>query len=107
MKCPNCNQGNLRNAKIKEVQFEVDLGTYDGLECAHCHETFFDEAATTKIMQKAKEKGIFGMEVRTKIAKSGNSLAIRIPKKIANLVHFEEGKEVRMHPAGKKIIIEE
>ena len=107
MKCPICSQGELRKTKIKETQFEVDLGTYEGLQCLNCGETFFDEATTNKIIEKAKERGIFGIESRTKIARAGNSLAVRIPKKIVDLMDLKEGKEVRIHPSGKKIIIEQ
>lgn len=107
MKCPSCNQGTLKKATIREEQYGVFLGEHEGLRCSRCRETFFDEKTTNTIMEKAKEKGIFGMEIKTKIGKSGNSLAVRIPKKIADVVDFKEGKEVRIHPAGKKIIIEE
>lgn len=107
MKCPACNDGELKKARIREEQLGVFLGEYKGLRCDACNETFFDEATTQKIIEKAKEKGIFGIEAKTKIAKSGNSLAVRIPKNIATIMKLKEGQEVRMHPAGKKLIIEE
>ena len=39
-----------------------------------------------KIENVAKEKGIWGLGIRTKITRSGNSLAVRIPKKMANFL---------------------
>lgn len=106
MRCPICKQGELKETKIREEQFGIDLGEYKGMQCSLCRETFFDEIITNKIMQKAKEKGIFGIQATTTVAKSGNSLAVRIPKKIAEIVQWKEGKEVHIHPAGKKIVIE-
>jgi len=105
MKCPICN-GNLKKEKIKEEQLGVYLGEYEGLVCKSCGESFFDSKTTEKIIEKSKEKGIFGIEAKTKISKSGNSLSVRIPKKIADFLKLKEGKEVRIHPSENKIIIE-
>lgn len=105
MKCPICEK-ELKKAKIWEEQFGVFLGEYKGLLCAGCGESSFDSETTKKIVEKAKEKGIFGIEGRTKIVQSGNSLAVRIPKKIAELLKLKAGKEVRIHPVGDKIMIE-
>lgn len=105
MKCPICEK-ELKKAKIREEQFGVFLGEYEGLLCAGCGESFFDSETTKKIVEKAKEKGIFGIEGRTKIAQTGNSLAVRIPKKIADLLKLKAGKEVRVHPVGDTIVIE-
>lgn len=106
MKCPVCNERELKKEILREEQLGVYLGDYEGLRCSSCGESFFDSETTKKILDKAKEKGIFGIEAKTKVAKSGNSLAVRIPKKIANFLKLKEGKEVRIHPAGDKIIIE-
>jgi len=106
MKCPACNNGELKEGIFKEEQFGVYLGEYEGQKCTYCGEVFFDSDATQKIIEKAKEKGIFGIEARTKVAMSGNSLAIRIPKKIAEFLKLKKGKEVKIHPSGDKLIIE-
>ncbi len=106
MKCPACNEGELKDGIFKEEQLGIYLGEYKGQKCTSCGEIFFDSESTQKIIEKAKEKGIFGIEAKTKIAKSGNSLAVRIPKKIAEFLKLKEGKEVRLSPQGKKIVIE-
>lgn len=106
MKCPSCNQGELKKSKIREEQFGVFLGEYEGLRCNICGESFLDEKATHDILQRSKELGIFGLEATTKVTKSGNSLSIRVPKKLAEFMKLKEGKEVRMHPAGNKLIVE-
>ncbi len=107
MKCPICNEGTLNKEKIREEQFGVGLGVYDGLLCNSCGESFFDSKTTHRILAKSKEKGIFGLHAKTKIARSGNSLAIRIPKKIVEFMKLKEGKEVSIHPEKGKIVIEE
>ena len=49
---------------------------------------------------------MFGLGKKTKITKTGNSLAIRIPKEIANFLKLKDGKEAYMHPEKNKLIIE-
>ena len=59
-----------------------------------------------KIEALAKAKGIWGLGKKTTIARTGNSLAVRIPKDIAVYLHLTEGKEVYIHPESKKLVIE-
>ena len=60
-----------------------------------------------KIDEIAKEKGLWGLGAKTRIARYGNSLTVRIPKKIADFMHLREGKEAYIHPGDKnKIVIE-
>lgn len=46
------------------------------------------------------------MVSRVKAAKIGNSIAIRVPKEIAEFVHLKPGTEVILHPEGNKVILE-
>jgi len=86
--------------------FGVYLGKYPAEICTKCGESFTDEKTTRAIEEAAKEKGLWGLGKKTKITKAGNSLAIRIPKDIADFLHLEEGKEAYIHPEKNKIIIE-
>lgn len=61
--------------------FGVCLGEFPAKICESCKESFTDEVTTKRIEEAAKEKGIWGLGKRTKIARSGNSLAVHIPKK--------------------------
>ena len=106
MKCPTCNKGQLKKGKKKEIMFGVDLGTYPAEICDHCGESYTDEETTEKIFQAAKDKGIWGLGKQTKITRSGNSLAVRIPKKLAEYVGLKEGQSAYIHPEGDKIILE-
>ena len=106
MKCPICGKGILKRTKIKESMFGVYLGEFPAEVCNYCKESFTDEKTTKAIEMAAKEKGIWGLGKKTKITKTGNSLAIRIPKDIANFLKLKEGKEAFIHPEKNKLIIE-
>lgn len=41
---------------------------------------------------------------KTKITRTGNSLAVRIPKEIADYLNLKEGEEAYIHPEGKKLV---
>src|SRR3989344_2928309 len=93
MKCPICEKGTLKTEKIREEMFGVYLGNYPADVCGSCGESFTDEETTRAIEAAAKAKGIWGLGKKTKIARAGNSLAVRIPKEIAEYLHLKEGSE--------------
>lgn len=101
-----CNS-NLQKGKVKEEYLGHQLGTFDGFVCPKCGETLLTEASVIKAQQKAKELGILGLAEKTTISKSGNSLIVRIKKKIANYLELSEGEEVIIHPEGKKKLVVE
>jgi hypothetical protein len=104
-KCPVCEKGKLRDGKIEEVMFGVPLGKFKAEICDKCNESFVDEKTMKMIEAKAKEEGIWGLAEKIKIVKSGNSLAVRIPAKIANFLKLKEGEEIVLHPEGTNRII--
>ncbi|MBU2638227.1 MAG: AbrB/MazE/SpoVT family DNA-binding domain-containing protein [Nanoarchaeota archaeon] len=106
MKCPICNKGNLKKGKTKEYMCGVFLGDFPAVVCAKCKESFTDSATTKKIEKAAKEKGVWGLSAKTKITMAGNSLAVRIPKKIAEYLHLENSEEVMIYPENNKLIVE-
>ncbi len=101
-----CEKGTLKSTEEKHVLFGVDLGTYPGEKCSACGEVFTDSAIMKKIEAIAKQKGIWGLGKKTKIARSGNSLAVRIPKEVAVFLKLREGKEAYIHPEDNKLVIE-
>jgi len=44
--------------------------------------------------------------MKTKIAKTGNSLAVRIPQRIAKFLDLKEGEETYIYPEKNKLIVE-
>ena len=106
MKCPICEKGELKKGKIKEYMFGHYLGEFPAQLCTKCNESFTDSETTRKIEEIAKKKGIFGLGKKTKITKTGNSLAIRIPKRIVDFLKLKDGEETYIHPEGNKLVIE-
>lgn len=106
MKCPICEKGILKGKKIREEMFGVYLGKFPADVCSKCGESFTDAETTRKIERIAKKKGIWGLGVKTKITKTGNSLAVRIPKKIADFLKLKKGEEAYIHPYTDKLVIE-
>lgn len=102
MRCIMCNKGILREKTIDYSEYGISLGKFRGRTCEICGEVFFDSDTAKKIQTKSKELGLFGLQKRTKVAKVGNSLAIRIPKEIAAFVHLKKENEVRIVPKSPK-----
>jgi hypothetical protein len=46
--------------------------------------------------------GIWGLAEKLKMVKSGNSLVLRIPAKIAKFLDIKAGNEILLYPEGKK-----
>ena len=105
-KCYMCKEGKLVNKKVDFKMYRKSLGKFDAAVCDKCNETFFDEQVSEKIDRVAKEKGLWGLEAKTSITQAGNSLAIRIPKKIAKFLNFKKGTQTRIHPEENKLIVE-
>jgi len=104
--CPVCDKGILKKGKIKEDMFGVYLGEFPAEICSKCGESFTDSETTKKIEETAKKKGIWNLGRKTKITRTGNSLAVRIPKEIADYLNLTEGKESYIHPEDNKLVIE-
>ena len=106
VKCPVCEKGNLKKEIIEESMFGIALGKFPADVCTYCKESFTDSETTKSIEDIAKKKGIWGLSSKTKITKTGNSLAVRIPKKITDYLKIKNGNEAYVHPDGKRIIVE-
>ncbi|MFH1590716.1 MAG: AbrB/MazE/SpoVT family DNA-binding domain-containing protein [archaeon] len=106
MRCPVCDKGALRKGEVKESMFGVALGSFPADICSSCGESFTDSATTRLIEGAAKKKGVWNLGKKTKITKTGNSLAVRIPKELAEYLKLEAGKDVYIHPDKKRLIVE-
>mgnify|MGYP001610025985 CR=1 FL=1 len=105
-KCYLCEKGILEKKKVDYPLHGISLGKFEAETCNQCGEIFFDENTSRKMTKIAKEKGLFGLEAETKVTLAGNSLAIRIPKKIADFMHLKKGDNTRLYPEADKLIIE-
>ena len=65
-------------------------------------EIFFDSETAERIQLKSKELGLFGLARKAKVAEIGNSIAIRVPKRLAEFVGLKKGQEVLITPKEKR-----
>ncbi len=106
-KCYICEKGDLVGKKVDVKPYGISIGKFDGEVCAACGETFFNEKISDKIDEVSKKKGLWGLEARTKIGQVGNSIDVKINKKLAQFAGLKKGEEVRVYPEGKnKLVIE-
>src|SRR3989338_7730832 len=103
-KCDECS-GKLMKKNVPYEIYGVWLGDFPAEVCKSCGEIIFDEETSRKMTAIAKEKGLWGLEAKTKIGKVGDSLDVRIPKKIVDFLGLKKGNDVWIHPSKKKIII--
>jgi len=107
VRCPSCGKGELHRGKIREQMFGVDLGEYPAEICDSCGESFVDQKAMRKIEARAKELGLWGLAKKVSIAKSGNSLVVRIPAELARFLKLKGGEDALVRPEGReKIVVE-
>src|SRR3989339_349209 len=104
MKCVMCG-GRLNDKTVQYTEFGISLGKYKADVCENCNEQFFDSDIAKKIQAKSKELGLFGLSKKTKVAKVGNSLAIRIPKDVAKYINLKKEAEVKIIPKSQTELI--
>lgn len=104
-RCPNCGKDALKKTKVAESMFGVALGDFPGEKCSACSETFLDEASMVELEKRARAAGLWGLGKKARVAKSGNSLVIRIPTALAKHLKLKAGTEIFVHPEGEDRIV--
>jgi len=91
-----------------EVEFfGIDFGVKPANICADCGAEYLAQKVMEEIESEVKRRGLFGLERRGRVAKSGNSLVIRIPKEIADSLKIKRDLPIVIYPSEpKKLIIE-
>lgn len=100
MKCVFCNSA-TEEKLVDYAEMGVSLGKFKAQVCKKCGEAFFDSETAGKIQAKSKELGLFGLARKIKVAEVGNSIAIRVPKRLAEFVGLKKGQEVLIRPREK------
>ncbi len=103
--CDEC-RGKLAQKKVPYELYGVKLGDFPAEVCQKCGEVVFLEETSRAMTAKAKELGLFGLEARTKVGVVGDSLDVRIPKRVAEFLGISKGTEVWLHPEKNKLIVE-
>jgi YgiT-type zinc finger domain-containing protein len=106
-RCPVCGKGELHRGRIREQMFGVDLGEYPAEICDSCGESFVDLEAMRKIEARARKLGLWGLAKKVSIAKSGNSLVVRIPADLARFLKLKGGEDAVVRPEGRERIVVE
>ncbi|MBI3032270.1 YgiT-type zinc finger protein [Candidatus Woesearchaeota archaeon] len=103
-KCWECDN-KMVEKQVDYILYGVAIGTFPALVCDHCNETYFSEETSRKITEITKQKGLWGLQARTKVGQAGNTLDIRLPKKIIEFTHLSKGAEVTITPENKNKIV--
>jgi len=99
-KCEECS-GKILHKKVEYTLYGVSLGYFSAQVCAKCKEVCYDEEVSREMTRIAKEKGIYDLTTKTKVGKVGDSLDIRLNKKMAEFMGIEKGMEATIHPVNR------
>ncbi len=88
----------------KTIEVEINVGStkVKGWRCSKCNENYVDEKSMEKAIELNK---IMKTTMFSKIYKSGNSYAFRIPKKAVDVLGLESGKGLSMRITPENIIL--
>ena len=97
-----CSCGGKMKETISNVEFfGIDFGLKKIEICTKCGEEYITDEVMEEIENECKKLGLFGLERKVRITKSGNSLVIRIPPEIAKFVGLKYKDIISMLPIGK------
>lgn len=103
-----CKCGGRLKKSFAEVEFfGINFGVKQADVCTRCGAEYLPQEVMEQIETEVKRRGLFGLERRGRVAKSGNSLVIRIPKEIVELLKIKRDLPIVIYPSEpKKLIIE-
>jgi len=93
---------------LTEVEFfGIDFGMRKANVCTRCGTEYIEQEVMEEVEREVKRRGLFGLERRGRVAKSGNSLVIRIPREIAESLKIKRDLPIVIYPADSKRLIVE
>lgn len=103
-----CKCGGRLKRSVTEVEFfGIDFGTREAEVCTECGSEYLSQELMEQIEAEVRKRGLFGLERRGRVAKSGNSLVIRIPKEIAASLKIKRDMPVVIYPSEpRKLVVE-
>ena len=103
-----CKCGGKLKRSLTEVEFfGIDFGVKKADVCTKCGSEYLSQEVMEELEEEIKRRGLYGLERMGRVAKSGNSLVIRIPKDIADSLKIERDMPIIIYPSEpKKLIIE-
>lgn len=97
----------MKKSRTEVEFFGIDFGVQPCEVCNECGSEYISQELLEQIEAEVKKKGLFGLERRSRITKSGNSLVIRVPKEIADSLHIGKDSEITIYPSDKKRLVVE
>jgi len=102
--CEECG-GKIIHKMVDYILLGENLGKFPADVCTKCSEQVFDEGVSEKIDVIAKQKGLWGLQAKTRVGKIGNSFNVLINSKIAKFLELKKGEEVVVYPENKKKLV--
>ncbi len=96
--CYECEKGRLVKKNVEYEQYGLVIGKYPAEVCEKCGETFFSSEAVEKIELELKKRGLWGLGIKAQIGTSGNSLDLKLAKRLADFFHLQKGQSVFIEP---------
>lgn len=99
--------GRLKRSATEVEFFGIDFGVKEADVCTECGSEYLSQELMAEIEVEVKRRGLFGLEKRGRVAKSGNSLVIRIPKEIADSLKIKRDMPLVIYPSEpRKLVVE-
>ncbi len=102
--CWEC-KGNMKDKHVDYYLYGIKIGNFPAKVCEKCNETYFSEETSKKITKITKQKGLWGLQAKTKVGQVGTTLDIRLPKKIIEFLNLKKGEEVTIYPESKNKLV--
>ena len=93
--------GKMIEAPIHVEHLGIDFGVRTGHVCTRCGDELLTEETWQEIEDAAKARGLFALERKVRIRRSGNSLVVSIPPDMARFLGVEKDSLVSLLPLGK------
>jgi hypothetical protein len=94
--------GKLVKSPIHVEYFGIDFGIREGNVCTKCGDEYLTEEVWQEIEDRAKGIGLFAIERKVRVRKSGNSLVVTIPPEIAKYLNIRKETLLSLVPTGKR-----
>lgn len=103
-----CKCGGRLKKSVSEVEFfGIDFGLKEADVCSKCGSEYLSQEVMQELEAEVKRRGLFGLERRGRVAKSGNSLIVRIPSEIVESLKIRRDLPIVIYPSElKKLVVE-
>jgi len=93
--------GKMVETAIHVEHLGIDFGLRTEHVCTRCGDQFLTDETWQEIEDAAKARGLFGLERKVRVRRSGNSLVVAIPPDVARFLGVEKDSLVSLLPLGK------